>query len=158
MKAESVMKIWIAISTMIGKVVILSWIGQQTMTGLEKMLPCLKNNTSHQSRLSCFSIYTKMDMSCIQIPTMWPGGWIIIQRMLCRVGEHQHRLAHQRSPFEKFIHTWSVKLHIMGIWEWGIYGLQWVGNLWLNGWGILWHIMGGPVMSFRVWLWLKWVG
>ena len=26
----------------------------------------------------------------------------------------------------------------MGIWEWGIYGLNaWVGHLWLNGWGIM---------------------
>ena len=31
---------------------------------------------------------------------------------LCRVGEHQHQLAHQCSP------------NIYGIWEWGICGLM----------------------------------
>ena len=41
----------------------------------------------------------------------------------CWVGKHQHQLAHQCSPSEKVVHTWSVKLNIMGIWEWDIYGL-----------------------------------
>ena len=50
--------------------------------------------------------------------------------VVCRVGEHQLRLAHQCSPCEKFAHTWTVKLNIMGIWEWGIYGLNGVGQLW----------------------------
>ena len=36
---------------------------------------------------------------------------------------HQHRLAHQCSSCEKIVHTCSVKLNIMGIWEWGIYVL-----------------------------------
>ena len=48
--------------------------------------------------------------------------------VVCRMGKHQHQLAHQCSPCEKFAHTWSVKLNIMGIWEWG--------HLWLNGWDI----------------------
>ena len=87
MKAMWVMKIWMVISTMKGKVMILQpqmilqWIGQETMTGLEKMLPCLRNHTSHQSRLSCFSVGTEMDMTCIQTQIMWPGWWIIILRL-----------------------------------------------------------------------------
>ena len=32
--------------------------------------------------------------------------------VVCRVGEHQHQLAHQCSP------------NIIRIWEWGIYGLM----------------------------------
>ena len=42
------MKTWMVISTMKGKVMILPWIGQETMTGLEKMLPCLKSHISHK--------------------------------------------------------------------------------------------------------------
>ena len=43
--------------------------------------------------------------------------------VVCRVGKHQHRLAYYSSPCAKFAHTSSVKLNIMGIWEWGTYGL-----------------------------------
>ena len=40
---------------------ILPCIGQETITGLEKMLPCWRNHTLDPSRLSCFSVGTKMD-------------------------------------------------------------------------------------------------
>ena len=43
--------------------------------------------------------------------------------VVCRVGKHQHWLAYYSSPCAKFAHTSSVKLNIMGIWEWGTYGL-----------------------------------
>ena len=45
-------------------------------------------------------------------------------KVVCWVGEHQHRLAHQCSPCENFYFTHIVwSLNIMEIWEWGIYGL-----------------------------------
>ena len=42
-----------------------------------------------------------------------------------------------------------MKLNIMGIWEWGIYGIMGGAFMAYNGWGIY---------DLRVWLWLKWVG
>ena len=71
--------------------------------------------------------------------------------VVCSVGEHHHRLAHQCSPYEKFAHTSNVKLNIMGIWKWGIYGL-------MGGWGGIYHLMGGTVMakvSYFVWKYVK---
>ena len=51
----------------------------------------------------------------------------LLNLVVCRVGEHQHRLAHRHSPCENYAHTWSVKLNIIRIWEWDIYGLMgWV--------------------------------
>ena len=45
--------------------------------------------------------------------------------VVCRVGEHQHRLAHQCSPCGNFAHTpWCAKLKIIWKGEWGIYGLM----------------------------------
>ena len=78
-----------------------------------------------------------------------------LSAVICWVGEHQHQLAHQCSSCEKFAHTWSVKLNIMGIWEWGIYGLInwwdihdfWVGHLWLKWVGQLWKT---KYLSFEI--------
>ena len=58
-----------------------------------------------------------------------------------QVGEgacmHQHQLAHQCSPCEKFAHIkYEVKLTI-GIWKWGIY----------DYWGGIYGLMGGAVMT-----------
>ena len=47
-----------------------------------------------------------------------------------------------------------MKLDIIGIWEWGIYGLMGWAFMPYNGWSI-YGLMG---RAFRVWLWLKWVG
>ena len=65
--------------------------------------------------------------------------------VVCRVGEHQHRLAHRCSPCEKFVHTWSVKLKHNG--DMGM-GHLWLimEHLWLNGWGIH-DLMGGAFMA-----------
>ena len=62
---------------------------------------------------------------------------------------------HQCSPCENFVHTRSVKLNIMGLWEWGIYGVMGevknnrdmgMGHLWLNRSGI-YDLMGRTVMA-----------
>ena len=59
-------------------------------------------------------------VSPIEIFLIWIWTGSRVASCCVSSGEHQHRLAHQCSPCEKFVHTWSVKLNIMGIWEWGL--------------------------------------
>ena len=61
-------------------------------------------------------------LACWKADFVWCRKlWLLIAPCLsvvvCWVGKDQHRLAHQCSPCEKFAHTWSVKLNIMGIWN-----------------------------------------
>ena len=62
-------------------------------------------------------------------------AWIMLK--LCRVGEHQHQLAHQCLPLKKKLHT-HTKCEVKHNWDMGmgLYGLmgvafmtQWVGHL-----------------------------
>ena len=52
--------------------------------------------------------------------------------VVCRVGEHQHRLAHRCSLCEVEIWGWGIN----GLNEWAIHGLNGWGIHGLNGWGI----------------------
>ena len=56
---------------------------------------------------------------------------------------------HINAHYVKKLYTHEVKLNIMGIWEWGIYGLMGGAFMAYNGWGIY---------DLRVWIWLKWWG
>ena len=59
---------------------------------------------------------------CKRLSTLNFDFWKLV---VCQVGRgHQHWLAYWCSPCENFAHTWSVKFNIIGIWEWGIYGLM----------------------------------
>ena len=61
-------------------------------------------------------------------------------KVVCRVGEHQHWLAHQRSPCEQFCihkqcevkHTRDTGMEHLWVNGWSIYGLKLVGQLWLK--------------------------
>ena len=98
----------------------------------------------------------------------------------CRVGEHQHWLAHRCSLYQNAHTAWSVKLwgqengDIYGLMAGGAYmaywvghiWLKWVGHMWFIGWGIC-GLLGGTYMAYwvgHIWLkwvehiWLKWVG
>ena len=79
---------------------------------------------------------------------------------LCRMGEHQHLLAHHCSPREKFSHTWNVKFKHNGIWEWGISGLlggaflaYWLGHLWFKWVRQLWQskLLFRSLQTFDFW-------
>ena len=54
-------------------------------------------------------------------------NWGEPERVVCRVGDHQHQLAHQCSPN---IRNWDMGM----------------GHLWLNEWGI-YDLMGGAFIT-----------
>ena len=106
-------------------------------------------STQKNTYLICIQEYHKNSLRSQS--TLVPHYILLTQSLLCQVREHQHQLAYQCSPYEKFVHTWSVKLNIMGIWEWGIYDLRvW---LWLKWVGQLWQLWQLQIKLMLNWLW-----
>ena len=76
--------------------------------------------------------------------------------VVCRVGEHQHWLAHRCSPYQNAHTAWSVKLwgqgngDIYGLMASGAYMAYWVGHIWLKWVEHIWHKWVGQLWQSKL--------